>query len=156
MVDKAQPITREGLKKIEEELHHLETVRRTEIADKIKQAKELLSTPNDAEYEDAKNDQGMLQGKILELEDILRRAVTIDEETAHRASRVIVGSGVEVEQNGQRRHFQIVGGPEADAKQGKISNDSPMGSALLGKTVGDVVDVHVPAGVVKVKIIKID
>jgi len=155
MPDRPVPLTREGRAKIEAELHDLH-LRQKDVAERIHKAQELGTSQNDAEYEDAKNEQGMLQGKMLELEDILRRAVIIDEETAHHASRVIVGSGVEVEQNGQRRHFQIVGGPEADAKQGKISNDSPMGSALLGKTVGDVVDVHVPAGVVKVKILKID
>jgi transcription elongation factor GreA len=98
----------------------------------------------------------MLEGRILEIEDILRRATLIDENTAHAGGRVVVGSGVHVEQDGERRHYQIVGAPEADPSQGKISNESPVGAALLGRSVGDVVDVNVPRGVIKVKVIKID
>lgn len=155
MTDKPVPLTREGRAKIEAELADLHG-RQKDVAERIHKAQELGTSQNDAEYDDAKNEQGMLQGRILELEDIIRRAVKIDEETAHHASRVIVGSGVEVEQNGKRRHFQIVGAPEADAREGKISNDSPMGSALLGKGIGDTVNVAAPAGPLKVKIVKID
>lgn len=98
----------------------------------------------------------MVEGRILEIEDILRRAVTIDEAGAHTAGRVLVGSGVEVEQDGKRRHYRIVGAPEADPATGKISNESPVGAALLGRAVGDTVDVNVPRGVIKVKVVKID
>ncbi|MFQ5381636.1 MAG: transcription elongation factor GreA, partial [Dehalococcoidia bacterium] len=149
------PLTAEGRAKIEDELTELHA-RQKEVADRIHKAQELGTSQNDAEYDDAKNEQGMLQGRILELEDILRRAVSIDEDTAHNASRVIIGSGVEVEQEGRSLHFQIVGGPEADARSGKISNESPMGLALLGHKAGDTVDVRVPKGVVKVKIVRID
>ncbi len=155
MTDKAVPLTREGKAKIEEEVEHLRVLRRT-VAERIHNAQELGTSQNDAEYDDAKLEQGMVEGKILELEDILRRATIIDEASAHKSGFVVVGCGVQVEQNGKKVHYQIVGGPEADPRQGKISNESPVGSALLGKQVGDSVDVHVPAGVLKVKILKID
>ena len=155
MPDKTVPLTREGKAKLEEELNDLRD-RRHSVAERIRDAQELGTSQNDAEYDDAKLEQGMVEGRILEVEDILRRATLIDEKSAHGAGRVAVGSGVQVEQDGQKRHYQIVGAPEADPASGKISNESPVGSALLGKAVGDIVDVHVPKGVVKVKVLKID
>lgn len=155
MPDKTVPLTREGKAKLEEELNELRE-RRHLVAERIHNAQELGTSQNDAEYDDAKLEQGMVEGRILEIEDILRRAILIDEKSAHNAGRVVVGSGVQVEQDGQKRHYQIVGAPEADPTSGKISNESPVGSALLGRTVGDVVDVHVPKGVIKVKVLKID
>ncbi len=155
MTDKPVPITREGKAKLEEELVDLRAQRRI-IAERIHNAQEQGTSQNDAEYDDAKQEQGRVEGKILDKEDILRRATIIDEASAHHAGRVIVGSGVEVEQDGKRRHYQIVGAPEADAAQGRISNESPVGAALLGRVVGDSVEVNVPRGVIKVKVIKID
>jgi len=153
MVEKQVPLTREGKAKLEEELEELRAQRRI-VAERIHNAQELGTSQNDAEYDDAKQEQGMLEGRILEIEDILRRAVII-EDNATGSGRVTIGARVEVEQDGVRREFRIVGAPEADPSKGLISNESPVGSALLGKAVGDVVDVHVPKGVVKVKIIKI-
>ncbi len=155
MPDKPVPLTADGRAKIEGELTELHA-RQRDVAARIHKAQELGTSQNDAEYDDAKNEQGMIRGRILELEDILRRAVSIDEDTAHKASRVIIGSGVEIEQEGRSLHFQIVGAPEANAGSGRISNESPMGLALLGHKVGDSVDVRVPKGVVKVKIVRID
>jgi transcription elongation factor GreA len=155
MTDKPVPLTREGKAKLEVELEELRGRRRI-VAERIHNAQEQGTSQNDAEYDDAKQEQGMLEGRILEIEDILRRATLIDEQVAHAAGRVIVGSGVQVEQDGQSRHYQIVGAPEADPSQGKISNESPVGAALLGRVVGDVIDVNVPRGVIKVKVIKID
>lgn len=155
MPDKPVPLTREGKAKLEEELVDLRERRRL-VAERIHNAQELGTSQNDAEYDDAKLEQGMVEGRILEMEDILRRAIPIDEKGAHKAGRVIVGSGVQVDQAGKKVHYQIVGAPEADAGNGKISNESPLGSALLGKAVGDVVDVNVPKGVLKVKVLKID
>lgn len=155
MTDKPVPLTREGKAKLEAELEELRRQRRV-VAERIHNAQEQGTSQNDAEYDDAKQEQGMLEGRILEIEDILRRATPIDEQSAHAAGRVVVGSGVQVEQDGQQRHYTIVGAPEADPSQGKISNESPVGAALLGRTVGDVVDVNVPRGVIKVKVIKID
>lgn len=122
----------------------------------IHNAQEQGTSQNDAEYDDAKMEQGRVEGRILELEDILRRSKVIDESAAHTAGRVVVGSGVKVDQDGVIRHYQIVGGPEADPVNGKISNDSPVGLALLGKAVGETVSVNVPKGVIKVKVLQID
>ncbi|MEX0784907.1 MAG: transcription elongation factor GreA [Dehalococcoidia bacterium] len=155
MPEKRVPLTREGKAKLEDELNELREKKRL-VAERIHNAQELGTSQNDAEYDDAKLEQGMVEGRILEMEDIIRRAVEIDEKAAHKSGRVIVGSGVQVEQDGKKRHFQIVGAPEADPGNGKISNESPVGSALLGKVVGDLVDVHVPKGVIKVKVLKID
>jgi len=155
MTDKPVPLTREGKAKLERELDELRGKRR-EVSAMIHNAQEQGTSQNDAEYDDAKQEQGFVEGRILELEDILRRARPIDEENAHHSGRVMLGSGVEVDWGGTSRHFQIVGGPEADAGHGKISNESPIGSALLGKAVGDVIDVNVPKGLIKVKVLKID
>lgn len=155
MTDKPVPLTREGKAKLEDELEQLRTQRRI-VAERIHNAQEQGTSQNDAEYDDAKQEQGMVEGRILEMEDILRRATIIDEAGVQSAGRVVVGSGVEVDQDGAKRHYRIVGAPEADPTNGKISNESPVGLALLGKAIGDVVDVHVPKGVIKVKVLKID
>ena len=155
MTDKPVPLTREGKAKLEREFEDLLT-RRRDVSTRIHDAQQQGTSQNDAEYDDAKQEQGMIEGRILEIEDLLRRATIIDEGSAHHAGRVVLGSGVEVDQDGKHHHYQIVGAPEADASKGKISNESPVGAALLGRTVGDVVDVHVPRGAIKVKVLKID
>lgn len=154
MPDKQVPLTREGKAKLEEDLEELRAQRRI-VAERIHNAQQQGTSQNDAEYDDAKQEQGMIEGRILEIEDILRRAVIIDESAAQKG-RVGLGSRVEVDQDGQPRKFQIVGAPEADPANGKISNESPVGSALLGRAVGDTVEVNVPRGVIKVKVLKID
>ncbi|MEP6871948.1 MAG: transcription elongation factor GreA [Anaerolineaceae bacterium] len=155
MPDKLVPLTREGKAKLEAELDELRAQRRL-TAQRIHNAQEQGTSQNDAEYDDAKVEQGMIEGRILEMEDVLRRSTIIDEVGAHESGRVMVGSGVEVLQDGKTRHYQIVGAPEADPGNGKISNESPVGSALLGREVGATVEVLVPKGVIKVKVVKID
>lgn len=155
MTDKPVPLTREGKAKLERELDDLR-VRRREVAEMIHDALEQGTSQNDAEYDDAKLEQGRVEGRILEVEDILRRSRPIDEDGAHTAGRILIGSGVELDWDGSKRHFQIVGAPEADAANGKISNESPVGSALLGKAVGDVISINAPKGLIKVKVLKID
>jgi transcription elongation factor GreA len=155
MPDKLVPLTLDGKARLEEELEQLRSQRRS-IAERIHDAQELGTSQSDAEYDDAKLEQGMVEGRILEIEDILRRATLIDEASAHKSGRVVVGSGVQVEQDGKKLHYMIVGAPEADPKAGRISNESPVGRALLGKTVGDTVDISVPRGVLKIKVLKID
>jgi transcription elongation factor GreA len=155
MADKLVPITREGKAKKQAELDQLFEQRRT-VAARMHDSQEMGTSQNDAEYDDAKQEQGMVEGRIVELQDMLRRSVIIDEASAHKSGFVVIGSGVEVEQNGKTLHYQIVGAPEADPRRGKISHESPVGAALLGHSTGDTVDVHVPAGVLKVKILKID
>jgi transcription elongation factor GreA len=156
MVHKSQPITKSGLKKIEKELQHLETVRRREVADKIHQAKELASTQNNAEYEDAKNEQAMVEGRIAQLQSLITNATIIDEAGAHKSKLVTLGSNVKVKSSDGKSHeYTIVGPAEADPRDGRISNESPVGRALMGKKLHDEVQVNAPAGLVTMKITKI-
>ncbi len=150
MVDKPVPLTREGLSKLEQELEHLRTVKRQEVADRIHQAKELASTQNNAEYDDAKNEQAFVEGRILTLEKMVQNATIIEE---RHSSRVELGSKVTVVNgDGKDLHYTIVGSAEASPKDGRISNESPVGRALLGKSVGQEVQVDVPAGVLRLTI----
>ena len=156
MVERAQPITKDGLAKIEEELIHLETVRRREVAAKIHQAKELASSQNNAEYEDAKNEQAMVEGRIQMLQSLIQNAEIIDEDGAHKSKKVMLGSTVKVKvSDGKAQEFTIVGPAEADPRDGKISNESPVGRALIGKKLNDEVQVSVPKGILTMKITKI-
>jgi transcription elongation factor GreA len=156
MVDQPVPITREGLAKLEKELEYLKTVRRPQVAERIRQSKELASTQNNAEYDDAKNEQAFVEGRILTLEKLIQDAVIIDEEEAHHASKVQIGSTVTVvDGQGKRQKFTIVSSAEADPKEGRISYESPVGQALLGKQVGDEVQVQAPKGVMRFTVTKI-
>ena len=155
MTDKPVPLTRAGKAKLEDELEQLRVQRRT-VAERIHNAQEQGTSQNDAEYDDAKQEQGMVEGRILEMEDILRRASIIDQGSASRTGRVLLGSGVDVDQDGAKRRYQIVGAPEADPANGNISNESPVGAALLGKAAGDTVEVNAPKGVIKVKILNVE
>jgi len=153
MAEKGNFLTPEGLAKLEEELQYLRTVRRQEVAEKIQKAKELRSTVSSPEYEDAKNEQGFVEGRILELERIIKNAVIIHPEAA---DLVQLGSKVTVRhQDGSEEHYTIVGSIEVNPGEGKISNESPVGKALLGKRVGNEVKVTVPAGVLKLTITEI-
>jgi transcription elongation factor GreA len=154
MPDKPVPLTREGKAKLEDDLEELRTQRRN-IAERIHNAQEQGTSQNDAEYDDAKQEQGMVEGRILEVEDILRRA-TLIEDGEKSTGRVLLGSRVSVTQDGADRSFQIVGAPEADPSAGKISNESPVGSALLGRAVGETVEVNVPKGIIKIKVLKVE
>jgi transcription elongation factor GreA len=154
MASKPVPLTREGLAKLERELEYLHTVRRQEVADRIHQAKELASTQNNAEYDDAKNEQAFVEGRILTLEKMVQNAVIIEE---RHSSRVELGSKVSVvSADGKEQHYTIVGSAEASPKDGRISNESPVGRALLGKSVGEEVQVQVPAGILRLTITGID
>ena len=156
MVEHPVLLTQEGLAKLEEELEFLKTVRRPQVAERIRQAKELASTQNNAEYDDAKNEQAFVEGRVLTLEKMIQDATLIDEEQAHHAKEVRIGSTVTVvEEKDKKQIFTIVGSAEADPKQGKISNESPVGVALLGKRVGDEVQVSVPKGILRFTVSKI-
>jgi transcription elongation factor GreA len=156
MTLKQTPITKEGLAKLEEELEHLRTVRRSEVAKRIQEAKELASPQNNPEYEDAKNEQAFVEGRILTIEQIIQNSVLIDEDEAHHSNVVQIGSTVTVKKdNGEKDNYTIVGSAEADPKEGRISNESPVGQALLGKRVGEKVEVKVPAGVLRYTIASI-
>jgi transcription elongation factor GreA len=153
MAEKAVPMTREGLERLEKELEHLRTVRRQEVAERIHQSKELASAQNNAEYEEAKNEQAFVEGRIMTLERLIQNATIIDEEAAHHSGRVALGSKVTaVTAEGKKMEYTIVGPAEARPTDGLISNESPVGRALLGKRVGDEVQVQVPAGVLRLTI----
>ncbi len=148
-------LTKEGLAKLEAELEQLRTSKRQEVADRIHQAKESGSTDDNAEYEEAKNELAFVEGRILTLEKMLQNAVIIKDETTH-GGRVALGSKVVLRnQEKQLEDYIIVGSAEADPGQGKISNQSPVGLALMNKKVGDDVEVRTPAGVRKLRIVKI-
>jgi len=153
MAEKATPLTREGMERLEKELEHLRNVRRPEVADRIHQSKELASTQNNAEYEEAKNEQAFVEGRIMTLEHILQNAQVIDEEAAHHSGRVQLGSTVGViSGEGDKHEYTIVGPAEARPTEGLISNESPVGRALLGKRVGDEVQISVPKGVLRLTV----
>jgi len=155
MSNKENFLTPEGLVKLEEELEYLRTVRRQEVADKIQQSKELRSSVISPEYEEAKNEQGFVEGKILEIERIIKNATIIHHEDIN-VDFVEVGNEVRVQlQDGSEEHYTIVGSAEAKPGEGRISNESPMGKALLGKRVGDEVEVEAPAGPLKLRILEI-
>jgi len=154
MAEKQVPLTREGLAKLERELEYLRTVRRQEVAARIHQAKELASTQNNAEYDDAKNEQAFVEGRILTLEKMIQNAVIIQE---HHSTLVELGCKVSVvTADGKDEHYHIVGSAEASPRDGRISNESPVGRALMGKSVGEEVQVQVPAGILRLTITAID
>ena len=152
MTDQPTFLTREGQKKLEEELHHLQTVRRQEVAERLHAAMEEGDIDENAEYDDAKNEQAFVEGRILTLEMMLKNAVLIDDQSAAR-DEVTLGAMVTiVEGSNPPEDYHIVGAAEADPTQGKISNESPLGKALLGRRVGDSVQVNAPAGLLTFRI----
>ena len=151
-------ITPEGLEKLKEEIEHLTTVKRREVAARIKEARDFGDIAENAEYDDAKNEQALLEGRIAQLEERLRRATVIDEKSVG-TDEVTFGSVVHVkdQKTGDSQKFQIVGSTEADPLEHKLSNESPIGKALLGHKRGDTVTVDVPRGPKKkLKITKIE
>ena len=155
MPAKQVPLTKEGLTKLQGELDQLLTVRRAEVAQRIHDAKELVGAQNTPEYEDARNEQAFVEGRILTLEAIIQNAEIIEE--THDHQKLSLGSKVTVlNHKGERENYTIVGSAEADPKAGRISNESPVGQALLAKGVGDEVQVNAPAGVLRWTIVRID
>lgn len=149
-------LTVEGLRKLEEELETLKSVKRREVAERIKQAIEFGDISENSEYDDAKNEQAFIEGKILTLEKKLRNAKVIDDKDIP-ADVVSLGSRVLLKdlELDEVEEYILVGSMEADPTENKISNESPVGKAILGKKVGTVVEVDVPAGVLKYEIVGI-
>ncbi|MCL2703965.1 MAG: transcription elongation factor GreA [Defluviitaleaceae bacterium] len=150
MSEKKMLLTYSGLKEREDELRHLKTVKRKEIAEKIKEARNKGDLSENAEYDAAKEEQAKYEARIAELEKMLRAAVVIDEEDLDKD---VVGIGSKVtlfsEEFGEDEEYVIVGSAEANPAGGKISNESPLGSVILGRRVGDEVFVDAPAGIIK-------
>lgn len=154
MNEKKIVITQEGLGKLQSELEELLSARRREVAGKIKRAREMGGTENNAEYDDAKNEQAFVEGRILTLENIVKNAVVI--ESPALPGVVELGNKVLIQnQDGKIDQFTIVGSAEANPVEGKISNESPVGQALLDRKVGDEVEVPTPAGLLKLTIIEV-
>ncbi|KXG75673.1 Transcription elongation factor GreA [Fervidicola ferrireducens] len=153
MSKKEVVLTQEGLKKLEEELQYLKSVKRKEVADRIKQAIAFGDLSENSEYDDAKNEQAFIEGKIAMLEEKLRNAKVIDDADIS-TDMVTLGSKVLVRDldTGEVIEYTIVSSAEANPIELKISNESPVGKALIGAKKGDVIEINVPAGLVKYKI----
>ena len=149
-------MTQEGFKKLEEELDYLLKTKRAEVAEKIRVARGFGDLSENAEYEEAKNEQAFMEGRILELDNMLRHAQIVDSSELDK-DEVGLGSTVrvlDVEFN-EEDEYTITGSTEADITQNRISNESPMGAALLGAHVGDTVEVADPDGMIKMKILSV-
>jgi transcription elongation factor GreA len=154
MSEKQIYLTREGFKKFQEELVHLKGEKRAEVSERIRKAKEFTDTVDNAEYDDAKAEQAFIEGRIKDLEYQLANAQFIDDHPA--ADYVRLGSRVTVTDSaGEEEVFTIVGSAEADPRRGKISNESPVGRALLGKRPGEEVDVVAPGGSFNLKVVSL-
>ena len=155
MVSKEVILTQGGLEKLEKELDFLKSTKRREVAARIKTAISFGDISENSEYEDAKNEQAFIEGRIITLEKMLRNVRLINEET--NSDVVAIGSTVMLKDLEYDEDFKyaIVGSAEANPAENKISNESPVGKAILGKKLDDIVEVSVPAGVLKYQIVKI-
>ena len=149
-------VTAEGLKQLEEELDYLKGEKRKEIAEKIKVARSYGDLSENSEYDDAKNEQAILEARIVTIEATLKNAVIIDEDSITN-EHIHIGSKVRMENisMGREVEYKIVGSNESNPSQGKFSDESPVGMALLGHAVGDVVEVETPSGVIGFKVLEI-
>jgi transcription elongation factor GreA len=145
-MQKEVALTPEGQARLEEELHHLETVRRREVGERIKEAKEFGDLSENSEYDDAKNEQAWVESRIAEVSQILAHATIISSPKKH--DKVSLGASVELQdtETGEKHRYQLVGSAEADPLHNKISNESPVGMAIVGKKKGETVKVPVPSG----------
>ena len=156
MQEKKNILTYEGLRKYEDELHDLKVVKRQEVAQKIKEAREQGDLSENAEYDAAKDEQRDIELRIEELEKLLKNAEVVVEEEID-VNKINIGCKVkllDVEYD-EEMEFYIVGSTEANSLQNKISNEAPVGRALIGKSVGDVVDVETQAGIIQYKVLEI-
>lgn len=148
-------LTQEKLEELKKELEHLKNAKRREVAQRIQDAKELGDLSENAEYAEAKDDQAWVEGRIAEIEAVLKRAVVIENDGGRSSGGVRVGCKIKVDSQEGVRELEIVGSQEAEPEAGKISNESPLGKAFLGKKPGDEVVVEVPKGRVRYKIIAV-
>lgn len=150
MSEKEVFLTKDGLTKLEDELEQLKTVTRKEVADRIKVALGYGDLSENAEYDQAKQEQAKLEERIAKLENLIREAVVVEEHEV-TTEKVNIGTTVTVREEGEDEdeEFTIVGSAESDPLNGKISNESPIGAALLGRRRKDIVEVHAPDGIIK-------
>ncbi len=147
-------LSREGFEKLKQRLWELKNKKRQDVAMRLEHAKTLGDLSENAEYQEAKEEQSMIEGQIIDLEEKIRTAVVLADDT-HRVDEVSIGSTITVESDRGLQSFNLVGSDEADPATGKISNESPMGTAFLGKKVGETVEVKTPSGVKAYKILEI-
>ena len=149
-------LTEEGLKQLQDEVNYLSNVKREEVAEQIRQAREFGDISENSEYDDAKNEQALLEHRIANLQEKLRRARVIKDSDIE-TDKVSVGSTVTLRDKkvGDVRIYTLVGSAEADPSKAKLSNESPVGQAILGKRVGDMVTVNIPIGALDLEILAI-
>lgn len=157
MANKETILTAEGLKNLEEELEHYRTVRRQEVAERLKVAISYGDISENSEYDDAKSEQAFIEGRILELEQMIKTATIIDDSASKKSGLVSLGSTVLLKdlETGEEETYTIVGTTEADPFKNRISNESPVGSAILGQKVKSVVIANTPAGELSYEILEI-
>lgn len=153
MNQKKTLVTKDGLKKLQDELHHLKTVRRREVAQAIQLAKEQGDLSENAEYVEAKEAQGLVEQRIAEFEAALKTAKVIEKAPDDSVS---VGDTVTVQWNGEEKSYTIVGPNEADPGAGRISNESPLGTSLLGKRTGDTAVIRTPSGPKEARVLRVE
>ncbi len=156
MVAKQTILTQDGLNKLETEIEYLKSVRRREVADKIKVALSFGDLSENSEYDEAKNEQGILEARIVEIELILKNVKLVDEDELS-TEHVNVGNKVKLQdiELDEIMDIQVVGSNEASPEESRISDESPIGRAIMGKSVGEIVDVEAPIGIIKFKILDI-
>ncbi len=150
-------LTREGFQKLQNELEYLRTAKRQEVANRLHEAMDGGELIENAEYEAAKNEQAFVEGRIQELEIILASARVIEETGKEKTDVIQIGSTVTIQEDGSKpEKYTIVGAAEADPRAGRISNESPIGKAILNHRAGDEVQVEAPGGTYKIRIIKLE
>lgn len=150
------PVTSDGHKKLLEELDHLVTVRRPEIIKLVASAREEGDLKENAGYDAARNDQSFIEGRIRDIESILKRIEIIDENAAGAGNIVTIGSTVTIKIDGDKETYTIVGAVEADPSAGRISNESPFGKALLGRKIGETTEIVTPVSTLQAEVLAIE
>ena len=156
MDNKQVKLTEDGLKQLEEELEYLKTKKRKEVSEKIKVALGFGDLSENSEYDEAKNEQAQVEARIVSVENMLKNAIVIDE-SERDTSKVELGATVTIHdiEFDEDITYKIVGSTEADPDEGRLSDESPLGKSLMGKSEGEMIDVDAPAGVIQYKILKI-
>ena len=157
-MDKHVYLTKEGLEKLQQDLENMKTVRRKEVAERLKQAIGFGDLSENSEYDDAKNEQAFIEGEIQRMEEILINVVVIEDGAKVDDGTITIGSKVVIRFVGddEEEEYKIVGTVEADPMNNRISNESPVGKAIIGHKAGDIVDIEVPTGIVQYEIVKVD
>ena len=148
-------LTEDGFKKLKEELEYLKKTKRIEVAKRIDKAREFGDLSENAEYQDAKEEQAFIEGRILEIEHLFKTSKVVNTTDSSKAGIVDIGSKVSVDFDGNVKEFEILGATDSDPFKGLISYNSPLGQSFIGKKIGDEFDVEVPKGIVKCKILSI-